>query len=99
MPTPTRHPRPPVLPFSSASYARQLVTCAALSIAAAGCADWGRPRARRMTQGNTLYVQGALAYQEGNKDRALAALQSALQVNPDLIMARFLLGNIYKEQG
>jgi tetratricopeptide (TPR) repeat protein len=52
-----------------------------------------------MTRGNSLYVQGALAYQEGNRDRALAALQSALQVNPDLIMARFLLGNIYKEQG
>lgn len=50
-------------------------------------------------KGNTSYVQGALAYQEGDADRAIAALQSALQENPDLIMARFLLGTIYKEKG
>ena len=82
-------------------YARQALACAALAISAAGCIDFTHPpnQTQRLTRGNALYVQGALAYQEGSRDRALAALQSSLQVNPDLIMARFLLGNIYKEQG
>jgi tetratricopeptide (TPR) repeat protein len=92
---------PPVKSHFLPSCARHLLACATLAISAAGCIDFTRPpnETQRMTRGNSLYVKGALAYQEGSRDRAVAALQSALQVNPDLIMARFLLGNIYKEQG
>ena len=51
-----------------------------------------------LVKGNDLYVQGAIAHQSGDDNRALAALQSALQENPNLIMARFLLGNIYRDK-
>jgi tetratricopeptide (TPR) repeat protein len=54
---------------------------------------------RRVVRGNQLYVEGALAYQDGNRERAMAALQSAVQENPDHIMARFLMGTIFKEKG
>jgi tetratricopeptide (TPR) repeat protein len=53
----------------------------------------------KVVPGNQSYVEGALAYQEGDRERALAALQAALQTNPDLIMARFLMGNIYRDKG
>ncbi|MGA2501202.1 MAG: tetratricopeptide repeat protein [Tepidisphaeraceae bacterium] len=46
-----------------------------------------------------LYVDGAMAYQEGDRERAMAALQNALQDNPDLIMARFLLAGLYRDKG
>ncbi len=46
-----------------------------------------------------LYVDAAIAYQEGDRDRALAALQNALSDNPDLIMARFLLAGLYRDKG
>jgi tetratricopeptide (TPR) repeat protein len=62
----------------------------------AGCVN---DPAARLTESNKLYVDGAMAYQEGDKQRAMAALQIALQQNPDLIMARFLLGNIHKDRG
>ncbi|MGE5611853.1 MAG: tetratricopeptide repeat protein [Bacillota bacterium] len=52
-----------------------------------------------VVKGNDSYVRGALAYQEGDRDRAVEALQAAVQENPDLIMARFLLGTIHKEKG
>ncbi|HEX2971465.1 MAG TPA: tetratricopeptide repeat protein [Tepidisphaeraceae bacterium] len=52
-----------------------------------------------IVKGNDDYVRGALAYQEGDRDRAVEALQLAIQENPDLIMARFLLGTIHKEKG
>ncbi len=45
------------------------------------------------------YVQAALAYQDGDRERAITALRNALQENPDLIMARFLLGSIYRDKG
>jgi tetratricopeptide (TPR) repeat protein len=80
-------------------FARRLAAVALLAATATGCVDFGRGSGQQLSRGNTLYVKGALAYQEGDKDRSMAALHSALQVNPDLIMARFLLGNIYKEKG
>jgi tetratricopeptide (TPR) repeat protein len=52
-----------------------------------------------VVKGNDSYVRGALAYQEGDRDHAAEALQAAIQENPDLIMARFLLGTIHKEKG
>ncbi len=66
---------------------------------AAGCYPQARTSSDNLVKGNDLYVSGALAYQQGDRDRAMAALQSALQENPDLIMARFLLGTIYRDKG
>lgn len=71
---------------------------AALLTFAGGCG--GRPVATADTiSGGRSYVQAALAYQEGDRVRAMAALKSALEDNPNLIMARFLLGTIYREKG
>src|SRR5438105_4866592 len=46
-----------------------------------------------------LYVRGALDHQSQNDDAASRALESALRQDPNLIMARFLLGTIYREKG
>jgi len=62
-----------------------------------GCA---RETATRIDiKGGDQYVRGALAYQEGDRERAVIALQEAIRENPNLIMARFLLGSVYKDKG
>jgi tetratricopeptide (TPR) repeat protein len=66
-------------------------------VAIPGCVH--QPALQEPVAGTTGYVSGALAYQEGQRERAIDALQNALRDNPNLIMARFLLGNIYKDQG
>lgn len=64
-----------------------------------GCAGSSSAPEQRNVNAKQLYVQGALAYQEGDRQRALEALHNALKENPDLIMARFLLGNVYRDKG
>ena len=66
-------------------------------IALPGCVH--QPAVQEPVAGTSGYVAGALAYQEGQRERAIEALQSALRDNPNLIMARFLLGGIYKDKG
>jgi Flp pilus assembly protein TadD len=44
-------------------------------------------------------VDGALAYQHGNRDVAEERLHEALRKNPNLIMPREMLGDLYKQQG
>src|SRR5438132_2540681 len=46
-----------------------------------------------------LYVRGALDYQQQNYDRSMRSLEAAIRSDPNLIMARFLLGTIYREKG
>lgn len=50
-------------------------------------------------KGIDRYVQAVQAYQAGNKDRAVANLLVATRTNPDLIMARVMLGDLYRESG
>ena len=45
-----------------------------------------------------LYVSGVRAYDAGDKDRAIRELETAVAKNPDLLMARNLLGELYKER-
>jgi tetratricopeptide (TPR) repeat protein len=45
------------------------------------------------------YVEGVKAYRAGDKQQAAAALEYATTVNPKLITARSLLGDLYKERG
>ncbi|HEY8668390.1 MAG TPA: tetratricopeptide repeat protein [Tepidisphaeraceae bacterium] len=45
------------------------------------------------------YVEGARAYREGDRDHAISALSSAVQQNPDLIMARKMLGDMCRSGG
>jgi phosphoadenosine phosphosulfate reductase len=44
-------------------------------------------------------VQAVQAYQSGNRDRAVDRLIAATRANPDLIMARLMLGDLYRESG
>ena len=53
----------------------------------------------RGPKGIDWYVQAVQAYQQGNKDRAVANLLAATRTNPDLIMARLMLGDLYRESG
>jgi Flp pilus assembly protein TadD len=45
------------------------------------------------------YVEGVKAYRAGDKDQAVSSLEYATTVNPKLITARSLLGDLYKERG
>src|SRR5207247_828123 len=76
-------------------------TIAAIALLlAAGCSsnDKDKPQNHDNTALN-LYVRGALDHQNQNDDAASRALESALRHDPNLIMARFLLGTIYREKG
>ena len=58
------------------------------------------PSARMQTpKGVDRYVQAVHAYQSGNRDRAVDRLLAATRANPDLIMARVMLGDLYRESG
>ena len=50
-------------------------------------------------KGVDSYVKAVQAYNAGNKDRAVENLVVATRTNPDLIMARLMLGDIYREGG
>ncbi|MEA2711580.1 MAG: hypothetical protein QOF78_4181 [Phycisphaerales bacterium] len=70
--------------------------CAAIigGVGLVGCSS-----AARGPKGVDRYVQAVQAYQAGNKDRAVANLLVATRTNPDLIMARVMLGDLYREDG
>jgi tetratricopeptide (TPR) repeat protein len=53
----------------------------------------------RSAKGNAAldaYVQGVLAYQKGDTDKAMANLQDAVSKKDDLVMARSMLGDLYR---
>jgi tetratricopeptide (TPR) repeat protein len=65
-----------------------------------GCSSSRSPSATmRSPRGVDRYVQAVQAYQGGNRDRAVDRLLAATRVNPDLIMARVMLGDLYRESG
>jgi Tfp pilus assembly protein PilF len=71
-----------------------------LAVAGIGCRPTSQPTTNASAApAKSLYVQAAVAYEEGDKDRAAAALRTALERNPDLIMARLLLGTILRDKG
>ncbi len=45
------------------------------------------------------YVQAVYAQQRGDTDAAIRALENATQANPDLTMARGMLGDLYRAEG
>jgi tetratricopeptide (TPR) repeat protein len=63
----------------------------------AGCTGGNRPLER--PAGVEMYVEGALAYKDGNKTEAEEKLRSAIDQNPQLTMARDKLGDLYRESG
>lgn len=58
----------------------------------------GRPVSSSASRGLDQYVQGYQAYKRGETELARQSLESAITNNPDLRMARVLLGEIYRTQ-
>jgi superkiller protein 3 len=50
-------------------------------------------------KGLNSYVKAVQAYQAGDRDKAVQNLVVATRTNPDLIMARLMLGDLYRENG
>ena len=46
-----------------------------------------------------MYVAGAVAYQQGEREQAVQKLLDATTANPRLVMARELLGDLFREMG
>ena len=53
----------------------------------------GRPKAI------DRYIQAVHNYQSGDRDRAIRQLVEAMRQNPQLIMPRIMLGDLYRDQG
>jgi tetratricopeptide (TPR) repeat protein len=69
-------------------------TILVLAAILAGCAESPPPK----IVGIDPYIAGARALQTGDDDRATGLLQQALEANPDLIMAREELGDLYRKR-
>src|SRR5438874_1997063 len=82
--------------FTSMKHHINVLLVAGLCLAAGGtlgivgCSSSGTSSAPR---GIDKYVKAVQAYQSGDKDRAVQNLVAATRVNPDLIMARLMLGD------
>ena len=74
---------------------------AALCVVAAGAVGVGCSSSATSHQpkGISNYVKAVQAYQSGDKDRAISNALAAARANPDLIMARLMLGDLYRESG
>lgn len=73
---------------------------AALAVAAfIGCLASGCAKNAGKMEGITDYVDAAQAYEDGDRDTAIADALAATRANPALIMPRLLLGDIYREAG
>ncbi|MGH7177208.1 MAG: tetratricopeptide repeat protein [Tepidisphaeraceae bacterium] len=79
------------------------VSCLILAVAwGAGCAQPPKkktPKPVPALKGIEIYAQAVEAYQRGDRDRAIATLNRALAVNPNLRMAQALLGDLYRTKG
>jgi tetratricopeptide (TPR) repeat protein len=87
---------------SNSTAIRNLLTYAAfawllssLLYLASGCASGSSNGARNDAALNS-YVQGVRAYQSGDTDKAVTELKDAVNKNNDLVMARSMLGDIYR---
>jgi tetratricopeptide (TPR) repeat protein len=78
-----------------------LLAAVALLLVAAGAAGVGcaTQQTSKQPKGISNYVKAVQAYQSGDKDRAIANALAATRANPDLIMARLMLGDLYRESG
>lgn len=71
-----------------------LITAGLLGI---GCASSGGSAPK--IKGVDSYVKAVQAYNSGDRDKAMQNLVVATRTNPDLIMARLMLGDLYREGG
>src|SRR4051812_10962113 len=80
---------------NSIVFAIALVAVAVGAVGVVGCSSSGS----NAPKGVQRYVEAVQAYNSGNRERAIANLISATRMNPDLIMARALLGDLYRADG
>ena len=75
--------------------------CVALvgGVGLVGCKSSGGAGGGGAPRGVDRYVRAVEAYNNGNRDRAIDSLLAATRANPDLIMARVMLGDLYRENG
>ena len=59
-----------------------------------GCAEKGGDM-----KGVDKYVTAVKAYDRGDREAAVTNLLGATRANPDLIMARVMLGDLYRAEG
>ena len=84
--------------------ARTLLACAAAWAWAGGvgCVPQNRQTAIGRSappKSVDLYVAGAVAKENGRREQAVQRLLDAISANPNLIMAREMLGDLYREAG
>ncbi|HTL28259.1 MAG TPA: tetratricopeptide repeat protein [Tepidisphaeraceae bacterium] len=74
-----------------------MAVVASLLVATFGCVN---PEGSPQTQhGIDLYVQAVAAYHNGDRAVAISKLNEATKSDPNLRMARSLLGDLYRDQG
>ena len=64
-----------------------------------GCSSSSSSKSTQAPKAINQYVAAVNAYNSGNRDRAVSSLLAATRANPDLIMARVMLGDLYRESG
>ena len=67
--------------------------------ATVGCSRGGRGAATKQPRAVAGYVEAVEARQRGDTDAAIRHLETATKVNPDLTMAREMLGDLYRSEG
>jgi tetratricopeptide (TPR) repeat protein len=88
--TPTGHA---LLTFAAAAWLG-----ASILYLGGGCAQREQPETARSAAALDSYVQGVLAYQQGNTAKAMTELQEAVSKKGDLVMARSMLGDLYRSR-
>jgi tetratricopeptide (TPR) repeat protein len=73
--------------------AASLAIVGAIGVIGCSSSDKGQPK------GLNQYVKAVQAYQAGDREKAVQNLVVATRNNPDLIMARLMLGDLYRENG
>jgi tetratricopeptide (TPR) repeat protein len=82
-------------PRFSITLAAAAAAICSLALYIGGCAS-SRDSAERNKSALDAYVQGVRAYNGGDTDAAMKNLQQAIQKQNDLIMARSILGDLYR---
>src|SRR3954471_2205528 len=80
----------------SLTLAASIYLASALLYLGGGCAGGGT--AARDDSALDSYVQGVMAYQKGDTATAMSNLRDAVNKKGDLVMARSMLGDLYRSR-
>ena len=75
-----------------------LATLLVGSVYLAGCAAAPSSGPANRVAAIDRYVQGVLAYNRGDSEKAISDLQAAVQQHPELVMAHSVLGDLYQSK-